>query len=150
MQPLRPHVIDPGADAGRAAGRGRSDKPADGAKVGGTREIKRPPPRDKLEVGGVSPVVTVRAGSLALDPGWPPEVMRTISTPASCAAVSKTRLSAALIGMSLILAAVSADSSIVAISAARAPGREARPQPAPNRFSHFFACRRTFAGAVPP
>src|ERR1700722_3063458 len=43
--------------------------------------------------------------------------MRTTSTPACCAAASSTRLSAALIGMSLILAAVSADSSIVAISA---------------------------------
>src|ERR1700733_12463951 len=48
--------------------------------------------------------------------------MRTISTPDSCAATSSTRLSAALIGMSLILAAVSADSSITAISA-----RAARP-----------------------
>jgi hypothetical protein len=65
MQPLRTHVIDTCADAGRAAGRGRGDKPADGPKVGGTGEIKRPPPRDKLKVGGVSAIVTVRADSLA-------------------------------------------------------------------------------------
>jgi hypothetical protein len=129
MQPLRPHVIDPRADAGRAAGRSRGDKPADGAKVGRPGEVERSPSRDKLKVGGVSAVVTVRAGSLPRDPGWPPEVMRTISTPASRAAVSNTRLSAALIGMSLILAAVSAVSSITAMSASRSESRALSPRP---------------------
>ena len=65
MQPPRPHVIDPRADAGRAAGCGRSDKPADRVEIAGTGEIKRPSRCDKLEIGGVSPVMTVRAGSLA-------------------------------------------------------------------------------------
>jgi hypothetical protein len=65
MQPLRPHVIDARADAGRAAGRGRSDKPADRVEVAGTGEIKRPSRREKLKIGGVPAVVTVRAGPLA-------------------------------------------------------------------------------------
>lgn len=65
MQPLRPHIIDPRADAGRAAGRGGGDKPADRVEVTGAGEIKCPSRRDKLKISSVSAVVTVRARSLA-------------------------------------------------------------------------------------
>ena len=65
MEPCRSHVVDAGADAGRAAGGRGAHEPADRVEIALDGEVERPAVAHEFDVGRVAAIVASGADALA-------------------------------------------------------------------------------------